>query len=86
MEIDPKEVGDYLRAVHKELYGNAEMTGIFNGGNVGLMAVAMAINNHAKTVDRLTSVIEREVYLKHPIKMSSVRITKKVFGRDDING
>ena len=70
--MDGKKVGEELKAAHQEIFGIKDKpSGIFNGGNPGMIFLASAIEDAGKTLassmDRMTDAIEKACALDSPV-------------------
>lgn len=59
--INGKIIGTILMDAHKEIYGTQTPNGIFGGGNPGLIAQAIAINNHGQALKEGMLAIARAI-------------------------
>lgn len=65
--MDGKEIGKVMNDCYREIYGQGNPTNVFAGGNPGLVALALAIENLVK---ELKAARESSIELLKPFRDS----------------
>jgi hypothetical protein len=58
VKVEEKKIGEKLKKIWKEIYGEDRINGVFNGGNVGMMFIAASIEKMADSVSELSEAIK----------------------------